>query len=283
MADDDPYDHLGYVCERCGRNQRALRAEGLESALDRARTCFAEDGSRIDRAHVEAVHDLLGTFALPLEARVAERARVARPELARFELLVAPEDATLVHPREALSNQLERLIELRAPDVVLDHLRDSIARWEGRDVHLDWERVHGWPSPTSFPGTVGFGVIARLVAAHTFEALVPSDSSRLLGPIDDAISSLRLGLDGFAARADLVSDVARAEIVGDVERNVAFRFAIRCLDELGHTGLLDNQDTLVDDAYFTLRHARRDADARAVFTLWLDVGVPAAVATIRGS
>lgn len=278
--DEDELDDVGYTCGRCGLGQRAMTQGSIEDALAGALLCFRVDGRRADRAHVEAVHDLFGAYALPLEPRVAERARAANPQLADAAILVAPVDATLVDPVESWTRRVERLIELHAPDIVIDRARASLARASANPVRLEWERVRAWPAVASYPGTIGYGVVARTTAALVFESLVPGESERLLAPIDRAIAELRLDLDGFGERARFVDEIARAETTGDLRRRLAFRFAVRCLDELGHTGLRDDQDTLVDAAHGALLHARRDADARSVFSRWFEVAVPAARAAI---
>lgn len=59
--------------------------------------------------------------------------------------------------------------------------------------------------------------------------------------------------------------------------------AVRFLDELGHTGLRDNQDTLVDDCYFTLRAHGHGSEATDVFRVWLEDAVPRAWRKVRGA
>ena len=69
---------------------------------------------------------------------------------------------------------------------------------------------------------------------------------------------------------------AAGAAAGDPAEARGLELAVRILDELGHTDLRDNQDTLVDDCYFTLRAAGRPAVAARVYRAWLDEAVPLA-------
>jgi hypothetical protein len=279
MSDDEFDESDGDRCQRCGATERGLRGASIDVALAAASGCIDASGY-IDRTHVEAVHALFGAFAIPLEPWLADRARALRPELARAAHLVAPHDVILVIPEESWSRRLEQLLELGAPDIVVEDARRALAREASRHVHLEWDRVRAWPASEHFLGTLGFGVIARTIARHVVSALAPDEADDVLATIDAVIAAHRLDADGFAARAELVTRLGRARTMGDVPSTVALRFAIRCIDELGHTGLRDDQDTLVDAAYFGLLHAKREAEARAVFAVWRDVAVPEARARV---
>lgn len=246
----------------------------LADELVRCLRCLAHDGVTIDRAHVERVHELLGPIAEPLAPWLAARAVAARPELAGAELLVAEADAVLIQPAEIARERLEALVRVDAPDVLIDGARESLAAAEASVVRLEWERVHAWPAPARFPGTVAFGEIARVMADYAIPPLVgPRDHEEILGAISWVIPRLVLDEDGLEYRHQLAA-MAAAE--PDLCRAGGLRLAVRFLDELGRTDLHDSPDTLVDDCYGSLlRCGRADAAAR-LYRAWLEVAVPRA-------
>lgn len=244
----------------------------LREALVRCARCLARDGATIDRAHVEAAHRAFGEDAEPLEPWLAARAIAARPDLAGAALLVASSDAVLVQAEENHRKRLDALIRLDAPEVILAQARADLADAAARPVRLEWERVAVWPTPGRFAGAVAFGEIARTLAALAIPALV-EDPGELLAAIDAAASGLVLDADRLAQRHALA---AAAGATRDPRRARGLELAARFLDELGHTGLRDNQDTLVDDCYFTLHHHGLEAAARRVYPTWLDDAVPRA-------
>jgi hypothetical protein len=249
----------------------AALPDALAADLTACLRCWSRrDRTRIHCVHVERVHHRFGPFAVPLEPWLAERARAARPELAGTALLVAETDAVLVHPAELYRRHLERLLTLAVPDVMLDDVRTRIAETERHDVRIEWERVHAWPCEAEFPGTIGFAEIARTLAEYTLPRL--AGDATMLEAIERAASRLMLD-DADRAYRDRLA--ATAEDAAGPASAAGRELAVRFLDELGHTGLRTNQDTLVDDCYFTLLHARR-TDAAGVFHAWLELGVPRA-------
>lgn len=266
-------------CARCGDApvdadagpDRALPA-ALRAALAACARCLTHDGVTIDRAHVEAAHAAFGATAEPLEPWLAARAVAARPTLAGAPLLVAPPDAILVAAAENHQRRLDRLIELAAPAVIVELARAELADAQARPERLTWERVAPWPAPAAFPGTIAFAAIARHLAALALPALV-ADAAPLLAQIAAAADALVLDPAALAARHALAAASAAA---ADPATARGLELAVRFLDELGHTGLRDNQDTLVDDCYFTLRAAGRPAVAARVYRAWLDEAVPLA-------
>jgi len=281
--DGDADADIGYLCERCGMREPSRVVGPLDDAIADARRCLERDGVTIDRAHVELVHARLGVFAVPLESWLAERARLLRPELANASRLVADVDATLVHPAELWQLRFDRLIALRAPSSVVDATRRELVRLEGRVIRLEWERVHPWPALDRYSGTVGFGVIARVVAGHVLRAIFGDDAREMLAAIERAIATLSLDDEDHDLRARLDGRRALAAANGDRARAAGLGFAIRCLDELGHTHLRDDQDTLVDAARLTLVRAGRIVAAEETYRLWLDSAVPKAREAIATS
>jgi hypothetical protein len=253
----------------------------LADVLVRCVRCLAHDGETIDRAHVERVHEALGPIAEPLAPWLAERAIAARPELAGAELLVAEADAVLIPPAEIARRRLEALIAVDAPGVLIAGARAALAAAEQRPVHLEWERVHAWPQPARFPGTVAFGEIARVMAEHAIPPLVgPRDQDEILGAISWVIPRLVLDEDGLEYRHQLAAMAAEEP---DPRRARGLRLAVRFLDELGRTDLCDNQDTLIDDCHGSLRgQGLADAAART-YRAWLELAVPRAWSRARGA
>jgi len=245
---------------------------GLADELVRCLRCLAHDGVTIDRAHVERAHEQLGPIAEPLAPWLAARAIAARPELAGAGLLVAEADAVLIPPAEIAGRRLEALLALDAPGVLIAGAREALAAAEATGVRLEWERVHAWPAPGRFPGTVAFGEIARVMAEHAIPPLVgPRDQGEILGAISWVIPRLVLDEDGLEYRHQLAA-MAAAEPAPRRARGL--ELAVRFLDELGRTDLRDNQDTLVDDCYGSLlQRGLPDAAARTYRT-WLEVAVP---------
>jgi hypothetical protein len=246
----------------------------LADELVRCVRCLAHDGVTIDRAHVERVHELLGPIAEPLAPWLAERAVVVRPELAGAGLLVAEADAVLIPPAEIARQRLDALVAVEAPDVLIAAAREALAAAEATSVRVEWERVHAWPAPARFAGTVAFGEIARMLAEHTIPPLLgPPDDGEVLGAIAWVIPRLVIDEDGLEYRHQLAA-MAAAE--RDPCRAEAFRLAVRFLDELGRTDLRDSPETLIDDCYLSLRrHGLHDAAAR-IYRGWLEVAVPRA-------
>jgi len=272
-GDDEPdldEDNI-YTCERCGprtpimpRPSDAALPSALAEALARCARCLAHDGVTIDRAHVEEAHVAFGDFAEPLETWLAERARAARPDLAHAALLVADPDAILIQPAEIQRQRLASLQHIGVPDVLLEGTRAALARAEAAgDLTLEWHRVHAWPAPEHFPGSVAFGEIARVLAEHAIIPLASAhDRAEILGAIDWALANLVLDDEMLAYRNELA------------ERGLTL--AARFLDQLGRTDLLDNQDTLVDDCYFTLLRSDHPVEASTLYRTWLDVAIPRA-------
>jgi hypothetical protein len=247
--------------------------EALTRAIEASARCLEHDAQTIDRAHVEAAHLAFGPFAVPLLPWLASRARAARPEL-EGDLLVAPADAQLISPVESWEQRLASLLRLDAPSVVVDDARRRLARARDGTDQLEWERVHTWPAPEVFTGTIAFGEIARTLAAHALPPLLDAPRAHeILGAIDHAIDTLVLDGSSLALRHALEENAGRE---GDPRRARGLQLAVRFLDELGHTDLRTNQDTLVDDCHFALaRHDRHD-EADAVYRLWLFEAVPRA-------
>ncbi|NOU34355.1 MAG: hypothetical protein HOO96_41210, partial [Polyangiaceae bacterium] len=234
-----------------------------------------------DRAHVEAAHAGFGAFAWPLEDGLAARAREARPDLPREGLLVTDGTATLVHPADDLARRLASLETAGAPEVILADTRADLAIARGVDVRLEWERVHPWPAPHVFPGTVAFGEIARVMAAHTLPLLLGAGESGLaLAAIDAAADAMVLTPEALAYRHAL-DHAAVSE--NALRRRRGLELSVRFLDELGHTDRLSNQDTLVDDCHFTLAAAGLAEEAAQVHRIWLERAVPAAWRRVRES
>ncbi|MBK9030376.1 MAG: hypothetical protein IPL61_03395 [Myxococcales bacterium] len=265
-------------CARCGAADADADAwpdhtlpAPLRAALVACVRCLAHDGVTIDRAHVEAVHLAFGATAEPLEPWLAARAVAARPELAGAPLLVAPPEAILVAAAENHQRRLDRLLELAAPAVILDEARAALADAQARPERLTWELVAPWPAAT-FPGTTAFAEIARTLAALALPALV-DEPAPLLARIDLAATALVLDAEALAARHALAAAMATAATPAQAG---GLELAVRFLDELGHTDLRDNQDTLVDDCYFALRHHGRADVAARVYRTWLDDAVPRA-------
>jgi len=289
---DDEDQELELRCRRCVErpiDRRELAAafapelaaslpDALADELVRCLRCLAHDGVTIDRAHVERVHELLGPIAEPLAPWLAERAIAARPELAGAELLVAEADAVLIQPAEIARGRLDALLRVDAPDVLIADARAALAAADASPVRLEWERVHAWPAPARFPGTVAFGEIARVMAEHAIPPLVgPRDQDEILGAISWVIPRLVLDEDGLEYRHQLAAMAAEER---DPRRARGLVLAVRFLDELGRTDLRDNQDTLVDDCYFSLqRQGLADAAAR-IYRAWIEVAVPRAWARV---
>lgn len=267
-------DDDGEPCARCdgGPVDPAAWADAampaaLREALVRCARCLAHDGVTIDRGHVPAVLRAFGPDAEPLEPWLAARAIAARPELAGAALLVAPTDAVLVQAEENHRKRLDALLRLDAPAVILDQARLDLADAAARPVRLEWERVAAWPAP-HLTGAIAVGELARTLAALAIPALV-AEPAPVLAAIDAAASALVLDAGGLAYRHALAATAGH-------------ELAVRFLDELGHTGLRDNQDTLLDDCYFTLLHHGHADLARTVYATWLDVAVPRAWRRVRG-
>lgn len=280
-----------YVCARCAargtepapfeRAELGPLPAALARALAASVACLAEDGRTIDRAHVEATHAAFGAFAVPLEGALAERARAARPGLPREGLLVTDAAATLVHPADNLAQRLASLEVAGAPEVILADTRADLAAARALDVRLEWERVYPWPSWPLFPGTVAFGEIARVMAAHALPLLLDAEEAReAQAAIDLAAAALVLSPEALAYRHAL--DQAAAFDRADRRRR-GLALAVRVLDELGHTDRRTNQDTLVDDCHFTLAGAGLAQAADDVYRIWLDRAVPAAWRRLRES
>jgi hypothetical protein len=290
--DEDGDEGLELRCRRCAERaserpierhelapvlppgMAAVLPEELAGELVRCVRCLGHDGVTIDRAHVERVHELLGPIAEPLAPWLAERAVVARPELVGAGLLVAEADAVLIQPAEIARRRLDSLVSLDAPSVLIESAREALAAAEATPVRLEWERVHVWPAPARFPGTVAFGEIARVMAEYALPPLVgPHDQGEVLGAISWVIPRLVLDEDGLEYRHQLAAMAAEE---GDPRRAMGLHLAVRFLDELGRTDLRDSQDTLVDDCYFSLlRHGLPEAAAR-LYRVWLEIAVPRA-------
>jgi len=282
----DPLEATEYVCERCAHAPvtsvplpfvlddlvQTMPPRLLDALADCAR-CLAHDGVHIDRAHVEAVHTCFGAFAIPLEPWLAERAVVARPELAGAALLVVDVDATIVDPAENWQRRLDALRTLEAPEVVIAQARASLERARAHPVSLEWERVAAWPCPSRFPGTTAFGAIAKVMAEHALPPLVGAHAwEPIRSAIDRAIDELRLDASFLSYRHALSNEPAHTDL-----RARGLELAVRFLDELGHTDLRTNQDTLVDDCHFTLASAGLAAEAASVHRTWLEVAIPRAL------
>lgn len=297
-GDDDDDDDLELRCRRCAEAPPRLASLGelaavlppaiaaalpdeLAAELVGCVRCLAHDGVTIDRAHVERVHERLGPIAEPLAPWLAERAIAARPELAGAGLLVAEADAALIRPAEIVRQRLEALVRVDAPGVLIAGAREALAAAEAAPVRLEWERVHAWPAPARFPGTVAFGEIARVMAEHAIPPLVgPRDQDEILGAISWVIPRLVIDEDGLEYRHQLAAMAAEEP---DPRRARGLRLAVRFLDELGRTDLRDNPDTLVDDCYFgLLHHGPADAAAR-IHRTWLELAVPRAWERSRGA
>jgi hypothetical protein len=230
---------------------------------------MAVDGATIDRAHTERALASFGAFAEPLAPWLAERAIAARPELAGAARLVADVGALLIAPAESWRQRLERLVALRAPEFVVDDARRALARAEESDPRLEWERVHPWPAPGVFRGTEVFGAIACELAARVIAAMAPSEHRDIVEAIQRAASALALDEAALALRARLAR-----EATGGDRRARGLELAVRFLDELGHTGLRDNQDTLLDDdAHFA---STRHGLELHLHRFWLERAVPRA-------
>lgn len=257
----------------------AALPDALAAELVRAARCLAHDGVTIDRAHVERVHELLGPIAEPLAPWLAERAIAARPELAGAGLLVAEADAVLIPPAELARGRLEALVRVDAPGVLIAGAREALAAVEASPARLEWERVHAWPAPARFAGTVAFGEIARAMAEHAIPPLVgPRDQDEILGAISWVIPRLVLDEDGLAYRHQLAAMAADPR---DPRRARGLQLAVRFLDELGRTDLRDNQDTLVDDCHAALRGQGLAEAAARIHRAWLELAVPRAWAHAR--
>jgi hypothetical protein len=276
------------ICERCSTNPSAgvrlpaafdlaltrSMPDALLRALQSCAACLAHDARTIDRAHVEAVHALFGPMAVPLEPWLAARAVVARPELGGAPQLVVDDEAALVSPAESWERRLEALVRANAPEVVIEGARTSLARARARDVRLEWERVRAWPAEEVFLGTVAFGEIARVLAAHALPSLLGGPAvTPVLAAIDRAAAMLVLGDEALAYRHELHADSQRTT---DMRRARGLELAVRFLDELGHTDLRTNQDTLVDDCYFALARFGEADEAAAMYRCWLERAVPRA-------
>ncbi|HWO19700.1 MAG TPA: hypothetical protein VNO30_13030 [Kofleriaceae bacterium] len=290
--EDEADDELELRCQRCPAlpherplDRRELGAaiapaivgalpDELAGELVRCVRCLAHDGVTIDRAHVDRVHELLGPVAEPLAPWLAERAVVVRPELAGAGLLVAEADAVLIPPAEVARQRLDALASVDAPDVLIAAAREALVAAEAASVRVEWERVHAWPAPARFAGTVAFGEIARILAEHTIPPLLgPPEDGEVLGAIAWVIPRLVIDEDGLEYRHQLAAMAAEERAPRRAE---GLRLAVRFLDELGRTDLRDSPDTLVDDCYLSLRrHGQNDAAAR-VYRVWLEVAVPRA-------
>jgi hypothetical protein len=246
---------------------------GLADELVRCLRCLAHDGVTIDRAHVERVHEQLGPIAEPLAPWLAERAIAARPELGGAGLLVAEADAVLIQPAEIARQRLDALVRVDAPGVLIAGAREVLAAAEASMVRLEWERVHAWPAPARFPGTVAFGEIARVMAEHAIPPLVGRDHEEILGAISWVIPRLVLDEDGLEYRHQLAAAAAEER---DPRRARGLGLAVRFLDELGRTDLRDSPDTVLDDCYRSLlRYGLADAAVR-IYRAWLELAVPRA-------
>jgi hypothetical protein len=111
-----------------------------------------------------------------------------------------------------------------------------------------------------------FGAIACELAARVIPALVPSGHREIVEAIERAASALALDEAALALRARLAR-----EATGGDRRARGLELSVRFLDELGHTGLRDNQDTLLDDAHFASAHLELD-----LYRFWLERAVPRA-------
>lgn len=297
MSDEDESPDDGYVCKRCV--MRPIERVALPpvfdagfvqtipplllDALGRAASCLAHDGFTIDRAHVEAVHAQFGAVAIPLEPWLAARAVAERPELAGTALLVADLDALLVHPAENWERRIEALRRVQAPDILLDDARASLERARARNVRLEWDRVAPWPSDARFPGTVAFGGIAGVLAKRTLPPLIGAlESGPILAAIDRAIAGLSLDAETRSYRHQLSVESENASVT-DARRARGLELAVRFLDELGHTDLLTNQDTLVDDCHFALAGVGLGDEAATVYRTWLEVAVPYALRLVASN
>jgi hypothetical protein len=285
MSDD------AYECARCAvrgtepapleRPELGPLPAALARALAASVACLAADGRSIDRAHVEAAHAAFGAFAWPLEEDLAARARGARSDLPREGLLVTDGMATLVHPADNLARRLASLETAGAPEVILADTRADLAVARRVDVRLEWERVHAWPAPHLFPGTVAFGEIARVMAAYALPLLLGAEDSKVARTaIDTAAAALVLTPEALAYRHALDHAAVRESAL---RQRRGLELAVRFLDELGHTDRLSNQDTLVDDCHFTLAAAGLAEEAAQVHRIWLERAVPAAWRRVRES
>ncbi len=280
LEDDEIVD--GYVCERCtdvgtlawplDEALRDVMPAQLARALQEAARCLAHDAITIHRAHVEAAHLAFGEFAWPLVPWLAARARDARPELGAG-LLVAPPDACLVSPVENWEHRLASLLRLEAPEVVVEHARARLARAHSRPAQLEWDRVAAWPAHEAFAGTVAFGEIARTMAEHALPPMLDDASIDVLAAIDRVIETLVCDQPTLAFRHALAE---RAEHASDPRRARGLALAARFLDELGHTDLRTNQDTLVDDCHVALARVGLVDASQATHRVWMTRAVPRA-------
>lgn len=258
----------------------ALSAE-LAEALVRCVRCLAHDGAAIDATHLEHVHERLGAIAEPLAPWLVERAVAARPELAHAELLVAEADAVLISPADIARRRLDALVQHDAPSVLIEGAREALAAAEAAPARLEWERVHAWPAPARFPGTVAFGEIARTLAEYAIPPLVgPIDAGEVLAAISWVIPRLVLDEDGLEYRHTLAAMAAEEP---ELRRARGFALAVRFLDELGRTELRTSPEPLVWDCYCALRDQGLAAAAAGLHRAWLEVAVPRAWARAYGA
>ena len=83
--------------------------------------------------------------------------------------------------------------------------------------------------------------------------------------------------DGLRDRIASLESLSAPEVVIAPLRERPVRF----LDELGHTDLRDNQDELLDDVYYTLRHHGLP-EAKSVCRVWLEAALAHAEARKPG-
>lgn len=240
----------------------------LRPALAACARCLSRTGETIDRVHTEEALAAFGGFVAPLPRFLIAAAHGARPDLAASDHLVYEVGALLVHPAEVLRQRIANLEQLKAPDVVIDPTRAKLRARENELVRLEWERVHAWPPPEAVSGgSRAHAALAKVLARHALPALLDLAShADLLRAIEKAADTRRLDAEGWALRERLTS----------LERSA---LPIRMLDELGCTDLRDNQDTLLDDTYFTLK-AHGLPGAESVYRVWLEAAL-ALTAAIR--
>jgi hypothetical protein len=273
-TEPEELDEDGYPpCEVCGTEpapndaltafvdpSRLAALEGpIRRALAACARCLSLTGETIDRVHAEALLRAFGGFCAPLPTFLEAPARAARPDLAASSLLVYEIGAQLWQPADALRQRLASLESLKAPEVVIASMREQLAAREHEVVRLEWERVHPWPARSACDGSRAHAALAKVLARHAMPCLLERDAAREIAAIERAADTGRLDDEGWAIRRALA----------DTERG---KLAVRFLDELGSTDLRDNQDELLDDVYYTLRHHRLP-EAKTVCRVWLEAAV----------
>lgn len=233
------------------------------AALAACARCLARSGERVDREHVEAVMVSLGGACFPLGRRFADRARSERPELAAAEVIVIEDGAAVWGPRVVLGERIASLERLRAPEVVIAPLREELEARRDERFLPEWHRVWAWPPPVEVAGrTLAHVAMAKVLARAALPRL---GSAAALPAIERAADRAIVDAEGWEKREALAASAPS---------DAGARLALRYLDELGHTDLLSDQDTLLDSTYFAMRGAGlpRGGD---VCRVWLEDAFPA--------